>query len=601
MTQQASYISPYTRQVIINSFTFVFLISSLFVLLGWELDNIALTRLIPVFPSMKPNTAIGFFLCGCALFSIYKGFYYPTLIIGGTLLALFSATLFEYAFTIDLHIDQLLFTDHWSTQYPGRPSIATSTSFIFVGLFTLLYTHWQKKAVYLDIICVIGLAAPTIALLGYIYNPLGLFKVPVFSSMAFHTCIGLIMFFIAAPVLNQNSHINTLLFVDSPGSGLFRRLILPIFAMPLILGLIYKTLVVNKLLEPDFALALFAANFIIFSLAALIHSSIRYNALFAEFNAVSTDNIHKQLKLSVILDSASGALILFSDTGAILSVNRGASNILGWTQEEMEQMSVWEIVPFRYRMTVLRAIVNFRRQTNENRESLSLWLFAKCKHGDELAVLVSVTQNTYSNQLIYGALIMDAQRLIDHIQHLNRDMNLDPLTQAHNRRALEQELQTMRENCAVARQQLAIAIIDIDHFKAINDKYGHQAGDLALQTFSRRLMNCLRVHDRLYRFGGDEFVVIVEVANDLELKAIFERARIAIAATPVSYENLYFNLSCSIGVCAMAASEGNVDRCFSNADQALYQSKQKGRNRLEIYHSSQSLQQFSPTNSSIHD
>ncbi|MFM2479444.1 diguanylate cyclase [Celerinatantimonas sp. MCCC 1A17872] len=601
MIQHASHLSPYIRKVIIGFFTFVFLTGSLLVLLGWEIQSITLTQLMPVFPSMKPNTAIGFFLCGCALFSIYKRFYYPVYIIGGILIALFSATAIEYAFTINLHIDQLLFTDKWSNQYPGRPSIATSVSFIFAGLFTVLYPRWQKRAVYLDIVCVIGLASPTIALLGYIYNPLGLFKVPVFSSMAFHTCIAFIMFFIAAPVLNQRSHINALLFVDAPGSRLFKRLILPIFAMPLLLGLIYKTLVVNKLLEPDFALALFAASFIIVSLAALIHNSVRYNALFAEFNAISTDNLHKQLKLSVILDSSSGALILFSEKGVILSVNRGATNILGWTQEEMEQMSVWEIVPFRYRITILRAVANFRRQSNETRESLSLWLFAKCKNAEELAVLVSVTQNTYRNQLIYGALVLDAQRLIDHIQRLNRDINLDQLTQAHNRRALEHEMQTLRENLTDAQLKLAIAIIDIDHFKAINDQYGHRAGDLALQTFARRIINCLRVHDRLYRFGGDEFVVIAEVANELELRAIFERVRVAIAATPVSYENMHFNLTCSIGVCSMATGEGNIDRCFSNADQALYQSKQRGRNRLEIYKSSQSIRTPSHTNLSTHD
>lgn len=600
MNQHVSHLSPNIRKVIIHFFTLVFVIGSLLVLLGWELHSIALTQLIPVFPSMKPNTAIGFFLCGCALYCIYKRLYYFSFFIGGFLLALFSATIFQYAFSVDLHIDQLLFIDKWSTQFHGRPSIATSISFIFIGLFTLLYPYFREKPLYLDIICVLGLGAPTIALLGYIYNPLGLFRVPVFSSMAFHTCTGLIMFFIATPILNPKSHINALLFVDTPGSGLFRRLILPIFAVPLLLGLIYKTLVTNKMLEPDFALSLFAASFIIVSLAALTYNAIRYNSLFAEFNALSTDNIHKQLKLSVILDSSSGALILISEKGEILSVNRGASNILGWTPEEMEKMSVWEIIPFRYRTTILRAVVNFRRQTNENRESLSLWLFAKCKNAEELAVLVSVTQNTYSNQLIYGALIMDAQRLIDHIQRLNRDINLDPLTQAHNRRALEHELQTMRENTTVAQQQLAIAIIDVDHFKAINDKYGHQAGDLALQTFSRRIMNCLRVHDRLYRFGGDEFVVIAEVANELELKAIFERVRVAIAATPVSYENLYFNLSCSIGVCSMAACEGNVDRCFSNADQALYKSKQNGRNRLRIHNNTQITQQPSHINTT-HD
>ncbi|MFM2485265.1 sensor domain-containing diguanylate cyclase [Celerinatantimonas yamalensis] len=547
------------------------------------MQNQALTQLSISFPSMKPNTALGFLICGLALLPISKHSHHKMMMFFGFILVIFfTLTLLEYWLDSQFKIDEWLFKDPWSSTYPGRPSIVTTFCFIVAGLLLLLYRPWLNHPTRLDILGIVGLLCPLVGLLGYIYNPVGIFKVPVFSSMALHTSLGFILFFITLPIANRRSRINYLLFSQMPGSRQFRRLLIPTFALPLLIGLIYKSLVVGNILQVDFALALFAASFIAINLAALIYNAFRYNKLFADLNAISEDNLQKQLKLTVFLDSAAGALILFSDFGRILSVTRGASNILGWSQSELEKMTVWELIPNRFKWTVLRAIVHFRRHETPDRDNSSLWLFAKCENGDELAVLVSVTRHTFNQQWVYGALVLDAQRLIDHIQRLNRDINIDSLTHAHNRRALEQELQTLRGFGLNQGQPFAIAMIDVDHFKSINDQYGHRAGDVILQSFTRRIQNCLRHHDRLYRYGGDEFVVIAEASDYDELKAICERIRSSTTSTPISYQGLSIAITCSIGMCSVDGGGALVDACLSGADQALYHAKQQGRNRLEI-------------------
>lgn len=564
----------------------IILIGSSIVLVGWLFDRPMLTRISPFFPTMKPNTAFGFLASAVGLICLLLNYKKLTQIIGVILCISFILTLLEYVFSINLSIDQAFITDTVTTIHPGRPSVATATSFTLLGLYFTLHSLIEKQAVILDGLNIIALFFPLLALIGYLTNPKGLFQVPIFSTMALHTVAGFLLLYLTLPFAYAQSYIHHSLFGHSPGSKLFKRLLIPIFAMPLAIGFIYNHLVVRHVLEANVALALCAATFMIACLAALIRAAFNHNRLFAHFNALSEDHLQQQIEMSVILDSAAGALIIFSEQGHVITVNSGVSNILGWDKQDLQSMDVWQLVIPKYRRTVLTAIARFHRQDKQDRESQSLWLFARCKDNNELAVLVSVTKHQLKNQAVYGVLVLDAQRLIDHIQRLNHDVNVDPLTHIQNRRALENELQKLKESGETSDLNYAIAILDIDHFKEINDKYGHHAGDVAIQTFTLRVRNCLRYHDQIYRFGGDEFVIIAKAKSELELHAIFERVRATIAAAPVSYKRHHFQLSCSIGICAAVGGGAQVDQCFTLADQALYRAKQNGRNQLQLCNNS---------------
>jgi len=170
-------------------------------------------------------------------------------------------------------------------------------------------------------------------------------------------------------------------------------------------------------------------------------------------------------------------------------------------------------------------------------------------------------------------------RLITRIQHLTYR---DPLTGALNRRAFEQAL-------AEAQAQLqrghgfALAMIDIDHFKRINDEHGHPAGDAALQHCVRIWQAGLREVDRLGRIGGEEFCALLPLASagDLDTAAtVAERLRTSLASQPLRWKDVELKLSASVGVALPVTGDPQGEVGLARADAELYRAKAEGRNRV---------------------
>jgi diguanylate cyclase (GGDEF)-like protein len=166
-----------------------------------------------------------------------------------------------------------------------------------------------------------------------------------------------------------------------------------------------------------------------------------------------------------------------------------------------------------------------------------------------------------------------------------KDMAIyDTLTQVFNRRHLNQVLEEELRNSLRKKQPLSIVMVDIDHFKAINDRYGHDEGDKALIHIASMLKASLRKHDIVARFGGEEFLVILPKAIMKDAVVIAERIRRSIEATPLSMDGEEVHLTVSLGVAAVPAiwpdSKEEFIKC---ADTALYEAKGKGRNRVCFY------------------
>jgi diguanylate cyclase (GGDEF)-like protein len=137
---------------------------------------------------------------------------------------------------------------------------------------------------------------------------------------------------------------------------------------------------------------------------------------------------------------------------------------------------------------------------------------------------------------------------------------------------------------------MAIAIVDIDHFKRINDEYGHRVGDSVLREVAHRLRRAMRSSDVISRWGGEEFCVLLGAIhddNDMELRA--ERLRIAVTSTPIEIsEGDPVTVTVSVGV-ARARRGRRTDDLFGDADVALYEAKRAGRNRTRIARSERAL------------
>jgi two-component system cell cycle response regulator len=163
--------------------------------------------------------------------------------------------------------------------------------------------------------------------------------------------------------------------------------------------------------------------------------------------------------------------------------------------------------------------------------------------------------------------------------------NYDELTGLMNRRAVMKSMATELERSKRNSQPLYICMCDIDHFKKINDTHGHLAGDAVLKEIAERFNTSLRPYDICGRYGGEEFLIILNSKED-HVQDLFERVRQAIADNPFTYEQTELNvtISCGVTLYSPPADKRNSTQLLTDADTALYEAKNDGRNRI-VFHS----------------
>ena len=175
-----------------------------------------------------------------------------------------------------------------------------------------------------------------------------------------------------------------------------------------------------------------------------------------------------------------------------------------------------------------------------------------------------------------------ADRLRDSVQMTMEMAITDGLTGLHNRRYLERHLATLVTQAAARGRPLSLLILDIDHFKTINDTYGHDAGDAVLREFSDRVRKAVRGIDLAARLGGEEFVVAMPDTDGTLGLLVGERIRQKIASEPFKAESgaASLRVTVSIGVSTLMSSSDTPQSMLKRADEALYRAKRDGRNRV---------------------
>ncbi len=157
----------------------------------------------------------------------------------------------------------------------------------------------------------------------------------------------------------------------------------------------------------------------------------------------------------------------------------------------------------------------------------------------------------------------------------------DMLTGTYNRRFFEDELSRALTHALRHGQSLALLLIDIDHFKGVNDSWGHVAGDQVLVQLARRAAGVIRHEDVLCRIGGEEFGIVARSTSAANAVVLAERLRTKIRETPFSYEREALNVTVSIGTASSdQAIEKSTEGLFKAADRLLYAAKRAGRDRV---------------------
>lgn len=160
--------------------------------------------------------------------------------------------------------------------------------------------------------------------------------------------------------------------------------------------------------------------------------------------------------------------------------------------------------------------------------------------------------------------------------------NTDPLTHLSNRRFLMKTLEKELQRCERSQKPMALIMVDVDHFKPVNDTYGHQQGDVVLQILADQMKAHLRDYDLAARFGGEEFALVLPETALAEAVQVAERLRVAISELRIPTEHAEIRLTISLGVATYPHPKvRTVDNLILEADRALYNAKERGRNRVE--------------------
>ena len=168
---------------------------------------------------------------------------------------------------------------------------------------------------------------------------------------------------------------------------------------------------------------------------------------------------------------------------------------------------------------------------------------------------------------------------------LARQATHDPLTGLPNRRLLLEGLISALADLGRGQRTgtVALMFVDLDRFKMVNDVLGHDAGDALLRTAAARLRNAVRAHDMVARFGGDEFVVLLQhVADRGELHDVAQRILDTVAA-PIPIGGETADVGASVGIATAAGPDDDPDALLRNADAAMYRAKEQGRGRYEFF------------------
>lgn len=181
-----------------------------------------------------------------------------------------------------------------------------------------------------------------------------------------------------------------------------------------------------------------------------------------------------------------------------------------------------------------------------------------------------------------GRRILDLQHELMQAQEALREQaTRDPLTGCWNRRVVLEALDRETDRAERERRSLSVVMLDLDHFKAVNDTYGHGAGDEALRQLVQRVRIVIRGYDWLGRIGGEEFLIVLPGCDELCALSHAERLRNMVAREPIEFEGQQISITVSVGATSLQPGQGFTPQLLvRSADAALYLAKRQGRNKV---------------------
>lgn len=209
--------------------------------------------------------------------------------------------------------------------------------------------------------------------------------------------------------------------------------------------------------------------------------------------------------------------------------------------------------------------------------------------GRTMAQADGALENAQNNRLDTGVFstLLDALQAFDRcVDVLDSGItssltDIDALTGLFNRAALDRDFRREAAKAQRSGRPLTVAMVDADHFKKVNDTHGHDFGDVVLNVLASRFVDSLRPGDLVYRYGGEEFLVLLPDTDVAGAQVVLERLRLRACSAPITQDDIAVTQAVSIGL-APVHLDGDPEDALLRADEALYQAKDQGRNRLAV-------------------
>jgi diguanylate cyclase (GGDEF)-like protein/PAS domain S-box-containing protein len=317
--------------------------------------------------------------------------------------------------------------------------------------------------------------------------------------------------------------------------------------------------------------------------------------LFADFCAVLIESSRKRLEqqkvkrellklnktFETLFENAPfNAVLSRLEDGRMVRVNREFERAMGYTRDEAIGKTTVDLGI--HLDTETRAKILADLKDNGTVRDLEIQLLSKTREPRTFSINIEVVE--INNERFILQMSHDITELKMLQEKLRIESILDPLTRVFNRRHFLALAEVELQRADRHHGSVALVMADIDHFKHVNDHYGHQTGDEALVRFASVFQQEKRDIDIFARFGGEEFLLLLPETTLEQAVEVAERLRQRVEASPVVFGGRQLTLTCSLGVASYAAE--SLDSLISKADTALYDAKSRGRNRVQIFGSS---------------
>jgi diguanylate cyclase (GGDEF)-like protein/PAS domain S-box-containing protein len=289
-----------------------------------------------------------------------------------------------------------------------------------------------------------------------------------------------------------------------------------------------------------------------------------------------------------VLDNLYDGIYLLDDKKRIIYWNKGAETHTGFTKSEVMNLPCHEVL----RHVDDKGIVLCNNdcpvsKTIQDNKLREVDVYLRHNEGHRLPVSMRIAPiKDCDNQVVVAVEICGEGSPKYTLQQKLKEMKdlalLDPLSELGNRRFLEMSIKGKLEELKRYNWSFGILFVDIDHFKRINDTYGHDSGDRVIKMVSKTMSNSLRSFDLMGRWGGEEFVVVVVNVYEEQLYAVADRLRLLVEQSGIVIDSESVNVTVSIGATLGLPGDDEFS-ILKRADQLMYKSKHSGRNCITMY------------------